>query len=430
MHGDFSNITFSPDRTYSTVFDLQGRVGLDANRNEQTAILLHCLRTAMSDLVGPYAGPAGNLGFEISEAGPGGFAIGPGRYYVDGIRVDNPAKVTYAEQPYAFIDAEGADKLPSGSYLVYLKVWERHVTEVEDPSLHEPALGLHQPDSASRAQVVWQVRALPLRTRANPLTRFAAEREPARGTGILDVRTSRDDGASADPCTAAPDAEYTGENQLYRVEIRHGGTAADGATFVWSRDNGSVIHPIRRIDGTKVQLASPARDLHTALEPGHWVEVVDDAVCVRRELGLPAAAGPLHKVEDVDPGTLTVTLATAPDPLPSLDRHPYLRRWDHTPPDGAADGAIPVVEDGRLPLEHGIEVRFLPSAEGSPAHEYRTGDYWTFAARRTLGTVIWPYPEGSPPHGVPYHLAPLAVVTGTTVKLLRTSFALPLSSDQ
>ncbi|MFI7407082.1 DUF6519 domain-containing protein [Streptomyces sp. NPDC049627] len=425
MHGDFSNITFSPDRGYSTVFALQGRVGLDANRNEQTAILLHYLRTAMTDLVGPSAGPAGHLGFEISDIGTGGFSIGPGRYYVNGILVENPAKVTYAEQPYAYIDFDGDDKLPTGSYVVYLKVWERHVTEIEDPSLHEPALGLHHPDSASRAQVVWQVRALPLKRGQDALTRLAAETTPDRGTGILDVRTNRDDGTADAPCTAAPDASYTGENQLYRVEIRRGGTAADGATFVWSRDNGSVIHPISRIDGTKVKLTSPPRDRHMALEPGQWVEVVDDGVCLRRELGLPAGAAPLHRITDVDPETLTITLATVPAPLPSLDRHPYLRRWDHT--DAESDGALPVTEGTWIPLEHGVEVHFHKAAERGPAHEYRTGDYWTFAARRTLGDVIWPYRDGSPPHGVEYHVAPLAVVARDKLTGLRTSFAVPLS---
>ncbi|MFJ1877755.1 DUF6519 domain-containing protein [Streptomyces sp. KS_5] len=428
MHGDFSNITFSPDRAYSTVFDLQGRVGLDANHNERAAILLHFLRSLTADLVGPHAGPAENLGFAIADVGPGGFSIGPGHYYVDGILVTNPAPVTYAAQPHAFIDLEGADKLPPGAYTVYLKVWERHVTEIEDPSLHEPALGLHQPDASSRAQVVWQVRAVPLKGRENALDRLALQ-APARGTGVLDVRTQRDAGSADDPCTAAPEASYTGENQLYRVEIRNGGPASDGATFVWSRDNGSVIHPVRRIDGTKVWLSVPARDRHTALEPGHWVEVVDDAVSLRRELGLPVAAPPLHRIDDVDPESQTLTLATAPDPPPSPDRHPYLRRWDHTPRDDRSGGALPVREGSWIPLEQGIEIRFRPPGDSEPARDYRSGDYWTFAARRTLGTVIWPYPDGSSPHGVPYHVAPLAVVSRSGVVAgLRNGFAVPLTS--
>ncbi|MGW3146138.1 DUF6519 domain-containing protein [Streptomyces sp. NPDC001177] len=424
MHGDFSNITFSPDRNYSTVFDLQGRVGLDANRNEQTAILLHYLRTAMTDLVGPHAGPAADLGFVVKDLADLDFTIKGGRYYVDGILVHNPADVAYTAQPHAFIDARGPDKLTGRRYLVYLKVWERHVTEVEDPALHEPALGLHHPDSASRAQVVWQVRAHPLTGDEEPDTWLDAQRSADR-TGALQVRATREEGADDDPCTALPGAAYTGENQLYRVEIRSGGTAGEGAGFVWSRDNGSVIFPIRGCEKDTVQVTTLGRDWHTALEPGQWVEVVDDAVSTRRELGTPAPAAPLHRVEDIDLDTLTVTLATAPSP-PGPDRHPYLRRWDHVPPAKAPDGAVPITEGPWIPLEHGIEIRFAPAPDG-PAHQYRNGDYWTFPARRTLADVVWPHPQGCPPHGVPYHYAPLALVTGSKVSPLLTSFAVPLS---
>ncbi|XUL93964.1 DUF6519 domain-containing protein [Streptomyces galilaeus] len=426
MHGDFSNITFSPDRNYSTVFDLQGRVGLDANRNEQTAILLHYLRTAMADLVGPYAAPAARAGFEIKESSNGDFLIGAGHYYVDGILVDNPADIAYSAQPHAFIDARGADKLSGRRILIYLKVWERHITEVEDPSLHEPALGLHHPDSASRAQVVWQVRAQPLGGSEEPEKWLEDQRTPGP-VGVLQVRSTRQDGADDDPCTAVPDAEYTGENQLYRVEIRGGGTAGKGASFVWSRDNGSVIHPIRHVDEATVRLTALGRDWHTTLEPGHWVEVVDDTVSTRRELGRPDAAAPLHRVADIDLDTLTVTLDTAPAPPPALGRHPYLRRWDHQSPDKSPDGAIPLTEGPWIPLEHGIEIRFAPF-DGT-AHTYRNGDYWTFPARRTLADVIWPHPDGRPPHGVTYHYAPLALLTGNKVSLLRTSFTVPLMSN-
>ncbi|WP_405906111.1 MULTISPECIES: DUF6519 domain-containing protein [unclassified Streptomyces] len=434
MHGDFSNITFSPGHNYSTVFDLQGRVGLDANRNEQTAILLHQLRTTMADLVGPHAGPEGDhLGFGIKDLTDNDFTIGAGRYYVDGILVDNPADVAYTAQPHAFIDARGADKLSDPRYLLYLKVWERHITEVEAPSLHEPALGLHHPDSASRAQVVWQVRAKPLGPAEDPEAWLTAQRAPRR-VGVLQVRAVADDSALDDPCIAAPDAGYTGENQLYRVEIRSGGRAGEGAGFVWSRDNGSVIQPVRHCEDTKVQVADLGRDRHTTIEPGQWVEVVDDAVSTRRELGLPEPAAPLRKIIDLDIDTRIVTLNAAPAPRGTgtdPSRHPYLRRWDHTPPDDlkSKDGAIPITEGPWIPLEHGIEVRFTPTPD-APAHEYRNGDYWTFPARRTLADVIWPYPEGSSPHGVMYHYAPLALVTDRkTIAALRTSFKVPLDQQ-
>src|SRR5205085_4076087 len=57
---------------------------------------------------------------------------------------------------------------------------------------------------------------------------------------------------SYDPCITSPDARYRGaENQLYRVEIHRGGTARSSppATFKWSRENGSVVLPVRHVSG-------------------------------------------------------------------------------------------------------------------------------------------------------------------------------------
>ena len=41
-------------------------------------------------------------------------------------------------------------------YVVYLDVWERHITALEDDSIREKALG--RPDTATRTQVIWQVK--------------------------------------------------------------------------------------------------------------------------------------------------------------------------------------------------------------------------------------------------------------------------------
>ena len=66
MRGDFSRETFDRVKHFSRVLQQQGRVQLDADWNEQTAIVLHYLRTLAADLIGPFAGPAGEgFGFEI-----------------------------------------------------------------------------------------------------------------------------------------------------------------------------------------------------------------------------------------------------------------------------------------------------------------------------------------------------------------------------
>ena len=70
MHADLSRSTFRPERHYSAVVAQQGRVQLDADLNEQTAIQLHQARTLAADLIGPHGGPrdaAGRRGRDGSD---------------------------------------------------------------------------------------------------------------------------------------------------------------------------------------------------------------------------------------------------------------------------------------------------------------------------------------------------------------------------
>ena len=69
----------------------------------------------------------------------------------------------YSAQPYLPQPAE----LKPGPFIVYLDVWERFLTYIEDEdrttaelrqSIREVALG--GPDTAARSEVVWQVRLL------------------------------------------------------------------------------------------------------------------------------------------------------------------------------------------------------------------------------------------------------------------------------
>ena len=53
-----------------------------------------------------------------------------------------------------------------GNYAVYLDVWERHVTYLDDDRIREVALG--GPDTATRAKVVWQVKIMQVPQSADP----------------------------------------------------------------------------------------------------------------------------------------------------------------------------------------------------------------------------------------------------------------------
>jgi hypothetical protein len=242
MHGDFSRVTFDPSRHFSRVLTQQGRVSVDAEPNEQAAILLHYVRRLIADLVGEHGVPnpdgLGGKGFSISlTQGGKDFDIGWGRYYVDGVLVENESlDVTYFKQPDYFPDPSSNPF--SANFLAYLDVWERHVTFRDRPDLLEVALG-DQIDPCSRAQVVWQVK-LTIQPDANgPTSQELGVVRTARGARPS-CAPSAPGPVATTPCEA-PSAGYRGaENQLYRVEVHNSGTAGQGATFKWSRDNGAV----------------------------------------------------------------------------------------------------------------------------------------------------------------------------------------------
>lgn len=435
MKGDFSRDTFDRRHRFARVLMQQGRVLLDADWNEQTSILLHYLRTLATDLIGPHGGTGGGFEIHFRNGLQCDFLIGWGRYYVDGIlcendpprkgcgpgrddgRVVNEAQgeepavgLRYTEQPdLPRPEVNDGERLkPGKSYLVYLDVWERHVTHLEADHICEIALG--GPDTATRSRVVWQVKVAEVgkdvreESECSKLLRRLVTEPLAAGRPPCLKARSRVDEPSDDPCIIPPEARYRGpENQLYRVEIHDAGKAGDGdggATFKWSRDNGTVVFGIRSLQAQTAVLDSLGPDEHRSLKEGDWVEVVDDRSVLRFE---PRR---LARVESVDRVAFKVTLASEiklPDFNEKSTTHPLLRRWDQ------GCDVLPVEEGKWLPLEDGVEVKFKQGGT------YRTADYWPIPARTAIGDVLWPSKEGEdggpralPPHGIVHHYAPLA----------------------
>jgi len=433
MKGDFTRDTFHAGKHFSRVLMQQGRVQLDADWNEQNAILLHYLRTLAKDIFGPYAGPADELGFEIiskdrrgrvdnfikkkiepdrvrrnaliEAVSKGDVVIAPGRYYVKGILVENDKCTLYSEQlgfDSAQLGGSRPDNLPSPediqnfqkSLLYYLDVWERHITYVEDDNIREVALG--GPDTCTRAEVVWQVKVLFQEDQA-VLDCNAVDTLVSTGTGRLRAR-ARLDKPPTELCVIPPESRYRGaENQLYRVEVHTAGRATkddNGATFKWSRENGSVTFPIRSLSGTTVTLEQLGRELHVSLKPGDWVELVDDAIAMCER------AGPLAQVDVVNRDEQIVMLKLPSGTiLPSYTEatadasHALLRRWDHVGDLKGFGGALQITEQdgtesglktGWIKLEDGVEIWFAKDGQ------YRTGDYWLIPARTVAGDVEWP----------------------------------------
>ncbi|MFB2894818.1 DUF6519 domain-containing protein [Aerosakkonemataceae cyanobacterium BLCC-F50] len=94
MKGDFTKLTFQPEKHYTSVRMQQGRLQLDSDWNEQVDIQNHLRHTQTVDLIGADSGVPTSEGnsenpkrdsFNISVIGDGtDLAIAPGRLYVNG----------------------------------------------------------------------------------------------------------------------------------------------------------------------------------------------------------------------------------------------------------------------------------------------------------------------------------------------------------
>lgn len=326
-------------------------------------------------------------------------SISPGRLYVDGILCENDRALRYGGQP----DLPGAPAPgAAGSWLVYLDVWQRHLTAIEDQSLREVALG--GPDTATRTKTVWQVK---LEAPADVPSGATCDTLPpdwtpkgARSTGRLRARAQASQ-VQTDECMVPAGGGYRRlENQLYRVEIHVPGTGA-AASYKWSRDNGSPLARLEAIDPKsstdfttgELTISSPGRDAVTGFGQAAWVELSDERRTLRGEPGI------LLQVDTVTGDTIKWKGYTGSAfSLADFSSVPTIRRWEGT-------GSVPV--GTWTELEGGVFVQF----DGG---NYRTGDYWTVPARTRTGTVEWPTEDGAPVfqarQGIEHRYAPLAFV--------------------
>ncbi|MGH7467349.1 MAG: DUF6519 domain-containing protein [Longimicrobiales bacterium] len=411
MKGDFSRLTHDRNKRYTAVLQQQGRVVSDADWNEAGAIGNTRVEQLASEAIGATGAPKATAGFDITPAAAD-LLMGAGRYWVDGILCVNDAGTLYSNQP----DFPAATVPPPegiGLYVAYLDVWQRHVTALDDPAIREPALG--GPDTASRLRTVWQVRLMrlgaadPTATCAAtvPLWRVALE----QSRGLLTARLGPT-ASNPDPCELPPGVGFRGlENQLYRVEVHHGGETLADARFKWSRDNGTVQASISQFDATGVFVDDLGPDEILGFAPGQWAEIVDEHSELLR------TRGQLVELGTINPDTRRISITGAFTAVP-LNRKPKLRRWDQRGAGATANGVAaallaPANTELGIVLEDGVEVVL---GDGM----YRDGDYWLIAARTALssatGTLDWPIdpvtldPLPEEPHGIEHHYAPLAVL--------------------
>jgi hypothetical protein len=344
---------------------------------------------------------------------PTDLSIAPGRLYVDGIQVEAFAgdSATYNNQPFAPPQLPGfpLPALPtSGDAVVYLDVWDREVSYIEDPELLDDALG--GADTATRRQTVWQLRVDPL-----PDAACGVPVGPPPSAGRLTCRAIASPDPD-DPCILPPASGYRGlENRLYRIEIHDGG-ALGTALFKWSRDNVSIVSAVRDIavSGTQTTLTVNriGRDQFLRFRVGDWVTVTDD----HREL--MGESGEMALITNIDENNLQVVLDRA---LPNgggrpfgantdeiRERHTRVQKWDQTGATNTVDGdGLIATAAGPIPVEDGIEIEFSTDPVGG---SFRTGDYWLIWARTATARID--EFTNAPPVGIIHHYVQLAAING------------------
>lgn len=447
MAADFSRVRFNPLLDYAGVELKQGGVLLDADANELVAIIDRRLRALASDTLGRATVSSTTPdAFNITVDGTD-LLIGKGRLYVDGQLAENhgseatePSKrvfdslmaeqtlvdqIPYSSQPYL----PNPPALPTtGRHLVYLDVWDREVTHLEQPKVVEPAVAV---ETSSRLQTVWQVRVLAddagtgtnCGTPDASISGWSVVIAPSDGVITTDTFIST---PTEDPCDLPPGGGYRGvENQLYRVEIQNPGQPGAGATFKWSRENASVGSRVAAmVSATELELDSLGRDDVLRFSSDDWVEIIDDV----REFS--QGCGEMRKITVKDEAAHRITFTPAlpaemiPGAFPNSgfpsERNLRVRRWDQKHKvlqtesggttslfqdlDAGTSGVINVPAKGTtLLLENGITLSF----DCTGAKGFKAGDHWEFAARTADASVE--KLNRAPPRGIHHHYARLGM---------------------
>jgi hypothetical protein len=457
MSVDCSRFSFNAWNDYLGVTMQQGKVQLDSDWNELVAQITRRIQAGTMDIFG---------GAVVPSTTPDGFhikyddkvlLIGPGRIYVDGLLAENHGELTathwdpllseitgnqylaFDKQPY-FPQQNAFPLDKDGWYLVYVDVWQRDVTYIQHPELVETAIGV---DTTARTQTVWQAKILAISPPEDEGTgqiqcqqvESLKDWEPSGGrlsNGTVEIGVK-----SNNPCEATSTKGYRGlENQLYRIEIHKSGKF-EKATFKWSRENATVVSRVKTIKAKdKLELDCLGRDDKLGFKEGDWVEVTNDwrefngepgeLARIKLEGGIDKATNTIildrelshdFKIDDLDQDGKIIRRGNIP---PFNTR---VRRWDQKgqilsekgqliynldesrKPGGILEGDIPIDSDGiTIQLEDGIVVSF----NLEPDAEFKTGDYWVFAARANNGLIE--KLEKTPPRGVHHHYAKLALI--------------------
>ena len=145
MKAQISKTTFDSKKRYSAVYQQMGRMFTDADWNELTDLGRERLVEALKDIIGSGSPEQRGILEETETAGVTTYRLLWGVVYVDGISAELQPDPALTVTPYLNLAAQAdlplaGNALPSGDHRLYLDVWERVVTALEDDDLRDPGL--------------------------------------------------------------------------------------------------------------------------------------------------------------------------------------------------------------------------------------------------------------------------------------------------
>ena len=376
---------------------------------------------------------------------------------------------TYADKPSP--SKLATLNLVDGHYLVYLDVWQRHITALEDSHIRQKALGA--PDTTTRAKTVWQVKILPIKSKSTAFEINEEEiRKIANGAASelamnirKDVEKLPDDDESRGRLisygvqarkianTLSPDERKIFDGILQTLDLWKEALSAwnnltdpsRGTLNVRTRRSNSSENPCSLPPGAGYQRPENQLyrvEIHKGSEKQggptfKWsrhngsvvasVEEISGAQITIKDTtndvsGFPsgqwvevlddnnelnALPGELALISDAS-GRTTLKMETpVTSYLTGVDKSLHPKIRRWDHPPGARQVDIPLNTKDWVTIDDSIEVKF---SEGT----YRSGDYWLIPVRTATGDVEWPpydNPKANPipqlPLGIKHHYCAL-----------------------
>jgi hypothetical protein len=389
---DLARISFDSSRGYRSVVAQQGRVTLEADINEETAIASEALRVETIDVVGPCGTPEPD-GYKVSWNATNGLVAARGTMYLGGWRLAQSKPVPFDAQP------EWLDQPPQiafqGNAVAALLATEQSISATEDQALREVALG--GPDTGARTRLMQHFVLIPTAASQCP----AAEQglaETLKQMGLLlNPATLELEYAatlkvsffpptqSTDPCCPPAQGGYLGsDNQLVRVAVAS--FSAGSGTLLWGWNNASFLYRAKVVSPQVLRLTQTPIDASHTPQPGQAIEILrttmvlgnvadDDYVAARNGLVVTLGTGTIY-----DPVSQQLTLPAGTN-LPSDVHTLFVRLWQDAVP---FTSGVTVQLDAVSGLAVTVNIPALPTAP------LTSRPFWCFAVRPNTPQSVYP----------------------------------------